>query len=51
MWALIAFTVLANGAGVSRIVEVHSQKADCESRMIELTGVSSRVTFTCAMRT
>jgi len=50
MWALIAFTVLANGVGVSRIVEIHSQKMDCETRVAELTGLSNRVTFTCAMR-
>jgi hypothetical protein len=50
MWALVALTILANGTSVSRVVEVHSQKMDCETRMTELTGVSSRVTFTCAMR-
>lgn len=50
MWALIAFTVLANGVGVSRIVEIHSQKMDCETRVAELTGFSNRVTFTCAIR-
>jgi hypothetical protein len=50
MWLLLALFVTANGTGVSRTVEVHSQYDSCEARMHELNGLSTRVTFTCAMR-